>query len=160
MHRAFFAIAALLLSISPAVAQETTPVPDEVKKHMRSMVGAWTFSGSQGDRTFSGEEEITLTSNETALLQVGFFQLDGGKKEYYSIFSGWDGQQETVLVRGFTTMGATWTGEWKTLDDGTWIGTASGGLASFEVNAETMRYEDSGDGTPWVSEFVRKPTGE
>jgi hypothetical protein len=32
---------------------------------------------------------------------------------------------------------------------------SSGGPAKFEVNKDTMRYEDSGDGTPWISEFTR-----
>jgi hypothetical protein len=89
------------------------------------------------------------------LLQEGYFDLKDGTKEHYVILSGWDGSSNSVPVRGFTTDGISWTGEWKTLKDGTWKGTASGGPAEFRVAKNTMRYEDSGDGTPWISEFTR-----
>lgn len=122
---------------------------------MESMVGSWTFKGTQGARTFSGAETIQLVNNKTTLLQQGYFDLTDGTKEHYVILSGWDGSKNTVLVRGFTTDGFTWAGEWKQLKDGKWKGTASGGLAQFEVKKDTMRYEDAGDGTPWISEFKR-----
>lgn len=146
----------LFMFLTPASAQELATIPSEVQKHMKNMVGSWTFKGTQGDRTFSGAEKIRLTNNKTALLQEGYFDLTDGNKEHYTILSGWDGAKKTVLVRGFTTDGVTWTGEWKKLKNGTWEGTASEGPAKFEVKKDTMRYEDSGEGTPWISEFSRK----
>ena len=59
-------------------------------------------------------------------------------------------------MRGFTSDGVSWAGEWKSLSNGKWTGTASGGRATFEVKQDSMRYEDAGDGTPWISEFTRK----
>ena len=47
-------------------------------------------------------------------------------------------------------------GEWKKLNNGKWEGTASGGSATFALKGDWMRYEDSNDGTPWISEFSRK----
>lgn len=149
--------AAALLLTQTCTAQDSNPIPLEVRDHMGSMVGDWTFRGHQGERTFSGQEEVRLVNDGTALLQEGFFDLGGGAKEHYVILSGWDGTLRTVLVVGFTTDGVAWEGEWKSLDGAKWIGTASGGPATFEVGEETMRYEDAGDGTPWVSEFSRKP---
>lgn len=145
---------------SPAAADEPTKIPADVKKHMKSMVGSWTFEGHQGDRTFKGEETVRVVSGGTALLQRGFFQLTDGGKEHYVILSGWDGDEKTVHVRGFTSHGISWSGEWKTVANGVWTGTASGGRATFEVKADTMRYEDAGEGTPWVSEFTRKSESE
>ena len=123
---------------------------------MERMVGSWTFQGHQGNRKFSGEETIRLTNNNTALIQEGFFELKNGKKEHYVILSGWDGSKKSVVVRGFTSDGLSWPGEWKKLSNGTWHGTASGGAARFEVKKDSMRYEDAGDGTPWISEFKRR----
>ena len=155
MQRVVLGILVLVLLNSPASAQELSKVPQDVQKHMESMVGSWTFKGTQGARRFSGAETIRLVNNKTALLQQGYFDLADGKKEHYVILSGWDGSKNTVLIRGFTTDGVTWAGEWKKLKDGKWEGTASGGLAQFEVKKDTMRYEDAGDGTPWISEFKR-----
>lgn len=147
----------LLLAIAPTVrAQDDAPIPSEVKKLMRSMVGEWTFKGSEGDRPFAGEERIRVIHQGTALLQRGFFDLGDGKKEDYTILSGWDGEKKLMVVCGVTSEGVTWTGEWKQVRDGTWVGSASGTPATFKVNADSMRYEESGDGESWVSEFTRK----
>ncbi|MEL6105412.1 MAG: hypothetical protein AAFU85_05225 [Planctomycetota bacterium] len=147
-------LASALFCMSPALAQKDS-IPTEVKSHLQSMVGSWTFSGTEGERKFSGAEVIRLTNNGTALLQEGYFDLGGGGKEHYVILSGWDGEKETVRVRGFTSEGYTWVGEWKTLKDGTWSGTASGKRATFRVAKDSMRYEDASQGTAWVSEFKR-----
>lgn len=156
MLRAPCCLVALFLVAAPCDAQEMAPLPAPFKKQMESMEGSWTFEGTQGARTFSGEETIRLVNNGAALLQEGFFDLGDGNKEHYVILSGWDGTERSLLVRGFTSDGVTWTGVWKGLDDGVWKGTASGSPATFEVGEDSMRYEDSGDGTPWVSEFTRK----
>ena len=155
MQRAVLRIIVLLLLSSSTSAQEMSQAPPHVQEHMESMVGSWKFNGRQGARKFSGAEKIRLVNNKTALLQEGYFDLTDGGKEHYVILSGWDGSKNSMLVRGFTTDGITWDGEWKTLKGGKWEGTASGGPAKFEVNKDTMRYEDSGDGTPWISEFTR-----
>lgn len=155
MQRAIPGIIVVLILSSSTPAQQMSQVPPQVQKHMESMVGSWTFNGRQGARKFSGAERIRLVNNKTALLQEGYFDLTDGKKEHYVILSGWDGTKNSVLVRGFTTDGITWDGEWKTLKGGKWEGSASGGPAKFEVKKDTMRYEDSGDGTPWISEFTR-----
>lgn len=154
MQRVSLVITAFVSIVSPAFAQEA--IPSRVQKHMASMVGRWTFKGTEGDRKFSGAEAIRLTSNKTALIQEGYFDLKDGKKEHYVILSGWDGNRKTVLVRGFTSDGVTWAGEWKKLSNGKWQGRASGGPATFEVKGDWMRYEDSGNGTPWISEFKRR----
>ena len=156
MSRVTYVSLALVILSIPASAQDMSKIPTEIKQHMESMVGSWTFIGTQGKRTFSGEETIRLTNNNTALLQEGYFNLTDGTKEHYVILSGWDGSKKTVLVRGYTTEGLTWSGEWKRLKAGRWEGTASGGTAKFEVRPDTMRYEDAGDGIPWISEFSRK----
>ncbi|MEN0110784.1 MAG: hypothetical protein AAF805_08675 [Planctomycetota bacterium] len=148
--------AAALLLTRACAAEDSIPIPVEVRDHMGSMVGDWTFRGHEGERTFSGEEKVRLVNNGTALVQEGFFDLGDGAKEHYVILSGWDGTLRTVLVVGFSTEGHAWEGEWTSLDGTKWIGTASGEPATFEVGEETMRYEDTGAGTPWVSEFSRK----
>lgn len=129
--------------------------PVELRQHMAKMVGQWSFEGVDGDRKFQGKESIRVTSNGTALLQEGHFELPGGGKEHYVILSGWDAASKSVKVRGFTSEGYSWTGEWKTLGEGTWRGTASGKPASFSVRQNSMRYEDAGDGKPWISRFTR-----
>lgn len=156
MQRLLFVLVTPCFVLGSVLAQEETPIPKTFQKQMDKMVGAWTFQGSEGSRKFSGAETIRLTNNKTALLQEGYFDLGGGKKEHYVILSGWDSSKKTMLVRGFTSDGYTWTGEWKELDQNKWIGSASGGKATFEVKAGSMRYEDAGDGTPWISEFTRK----
>ena len=90
------------------------------------------------------------------MIQEGYFDLKDGKKEHYVILSGWDGNRKTVLVRGFTSDGVTWVGEWRKLKNGKWQGSASGEPATFEVKDDWMRYEDRGNGSPWISEFTRK----
>lgn len=157
MHRTTLSIFVSLTFLSSCAADDDlATIPQHVQSHMQSMVGSWTFKGHQGDRKFAGEETIRLVNNDTALLQEGYFDLTNGEKEHYIILSGWDGDQNTVLVRGFTTDGITWAGEWKTIKDGTWHGTASDGPATFEVKRNSMRYEDAGEGTPWISNFTRK----
>lgn len=155
MPRPSLVISILLVCLSCVNGQDPTPIPEDIKQHMASMVGAWSFQGSQGDREFSGVETIRLVNNKTALIQEGYFDLGAGKKEHYVILSGWDGTKKTVVVRGFTSIGVSWTGEWKQLVDGKWKGTASGGAATFEVKENWMRYEDAGEGTPWISIFKR-----
>ncbi len=150
------AILLLLFTLPTASAQEVTKIPPAFQKHMEKMVGSWTFKGTEGDREFSGAETIRLTNAKTVLIQEGYFDLEGGAKERYVIVSGWDGSQETMLVRGFTSDGYTWSGEWKKLKDSRWEGTASGGAATFDVQKNAMRYEDANGGTPWVSNFTRK----
>ena len=161
MLRVSLTITALFLFVSSLSAQEPASIPASVQKHMASMVGSWTFKGKAGDGKFSGEETIRLSSNKTALIQEGYFaaKRPGGKKEHYVILSGWDGGKKTVLVRGFTSDGITWTGEWKKVKNGKWVGTASGAPAKFEVKKDSMRYEDASSGKPgepWISEFTRK----
>lgn len=155
MARVFLIFTVAFASVSSATSVQATEIPDNVKDHMERMVGSWTFKGTEGTRKFSGEEKIRLTNNHTALIQEGFFNLGDGKKEHYVILSGWDGDKKTVLVRGFTSEGYTWKGEWKKLANGKWQGNASGKPASFEVKADAMRYEDSANGSSWVSEFRR-----
>ena len=150
----------LLLLIASSLPAESSPalaaeLPASVRQHMAKMVGQWSFEGVDGDRRFRGKEAIRLTSNGTALLQEGYFELPGGGKEHYVILSGWDASGKTVRVRGFTSDGYSWTGEWKTLNGSKWQGTASGNAASFAVEKDTMRYEDAGDGKPWISRFTR-----
>ena len=148
-------LAFVAITVSPLSADEVAKIPANVQKHMKGMVGSWTFKGTEGDRKFFGKETIRLTNNQTALLQEGYFDLGNGEKEHYVILSGWDGDKKTMVVRGFTTDGYTWSGEWKTLNGSKWIGTASGTKATFDVSANRMRYEDASNGTPWISEFTR-----
>jgi len=117
------------------------------------MVGTWVFTGSEGDRQFSGKESIRVVNNGTALLQEGHFDLNDGKKEHYVILSGWDGEKKTMIVRGFTSLGVTFTGEWKTVKKGAFVGKAEGKPAKFEVSNQTMVYEE--DGGEWISKFER-----
>jgi len=157
MYRVTFVITTSLLFVSCVAAQEPRTIPSQVQKHMASMVGSWTFKGKVGGSKFSGEETIRLASNKTALIQEGYFDAKpGGKKEHYVILTGWDGAKKTVFVRGVTSQGVSWIGEWKKLKNGKWEGTASGAAAAFEVNKDTMRYEDKSTGKLWVSEFTRK----
>lgn len=150
----------LLLLVASSVAAETSAVPTaefpvEIRRHMEKMAGQWSFEGVDGERKFQGKETIRLTSNGTALLQEGYFELPGGGKEHYVILSGWDASSKTMRVRGFTSDGYSWTGEWKSLSGGKWQGTASGNAAFFAVEKDTMRYEDAGDGKRWISRFTR-----
>ncbi|MEM7473807.1 MAG: hypothetical protein AAF483_02370 [Planctomycetota bacterium] len=156
MHRICLSAFIMVMVIQPGFSQEPTSIPKDVVAHMKSMVGAWTFEGVEGERKFSGEEKVRLTNNKTALLQQGFFNGEDGKKEHYVILSGWDGDKKTVLVRGFTSSGVTFAGEWKKLSMGKWEGSANGDYASFEVKKDTMRYvEQNGEKQTWVSEFKR-----
>ena len=113
MQRAVLGLIALVILASSTSAQELSQIPPRIQKHMQSMVGSWTFQGRQGARKFSGAEKIRLVNNKTALLQEGYFDLTDGHKEHYVILSGWDGSKKSMLVRGFTTDGVTWDGEWK-----------------------------------------------
>lgn len=156
MNRIAIGVLSIACSLSLASADDLAPLPLKFKVHMETMVGSWNFTGHEGDRTFEGEETITLANGGTALLQQGFFQLDDGNREHYVILSGWDGERKTMLVRGFTNEGYTWTGTWDTLQNNVWTGTAEGGKATFEVKPNSMRYEDAANDDPWVSEFTRK----
>ena len=156
MLRLCLMLAVLALNSPDVVSADTIPEP--FAQQMKRMVGSWVFAGKEGDRQFSGQEKIRLVNNKTALLQEGFFDLGGGKKEHYVILSGWDGEKKTMRVRGFTSEGATWVGEWKTIKKSTLIGVASGRPAKFVVGAETMKYEE--DGGKWISNFERTEDDE
>lgn len=155
LRSTLFLFLCLSLSNSSLVAEEESPIPINIKKHMQSMIGVWTFQGKDGERKFSGKETIKVVNNATALLQEGYFDLGKGKKEHYVILSGWDGDKKTVIVRGFTSEGFTFSGEWKKLEYRTWVGTASGSPAKFEVKDDSMRYTESSKDHKWVSEFTR-----
>lgn len=141
-----------------AVADESTSIPAPFVKQLKRMVGSWVFTGHEGDRRFSGEEKIRLVNNNTALLQEGFFNVGGGEKEHYVILSGWDGEKKKMFVRGFTSDGVTWVGEWKKIKDDALVGAASGRPAEFVVSNQTMKYEE--DGGKWISKFERTGKGE
>ncbi len=117
------------------------------------MAGSWVFSGQEGDRHFSGREKIKVVNNDTALLQEGFFDLDDGKKEHYVILSGWDAERKSLVVRGFTSEGYAFNGEWKALKNNAFIGTANGKPAKFTVGKKTMEYEE--DDGAWLMKFER-----
>lgn len=102
MNKTLLTVASLLIVHAPIVAQETTSIPGDVKGHMKSMVGSWTFQGKDGDRKFSGQETIRLASNGTALLQEGYYDLGGGKKEHYVILSGWNGDSKLLGFRNLS----------------------------------------------------------
>ena len=157
MRKIALALAAFLIFLSPASAQEKGAIPQNMKDQMKRMVGSWKFTGKDGERLFAGAEKIRLTNGGTAIVQEGYFNLGGEKKEHYVILSGWDGRQKTIHVRAFTSQGYTWTGQWKKLTDGKWEGTADGGSATLEVNNDSMRYEDTSKSAPWISNFTRVP---
>ncbi|MEM6472291.1 MAG: hypothetical protein AAF802_22205 [Planctomycetota bacterium] len=138
------------------VSAESPAIPTEVKAQMLRMIGDWTFEGKDGDRGFSGEETVRMINAGTALLQQGFFDLGEGEKERYTILSCWDEEKKLMRVLGGTSEGITWDGDWKTVEGEKWIGTASGKPASFSVKKDSMRYEESGEGPKWISNFTRK----
>ncbi len=148
-------VVALVWSCPSAFGDENSTIPAPFQQHMKSMVGSWYFNGKEGDHSFSGEEQIRIVNGGTALLQEGYFDVGGGKKDHYVILSGWNAETKEMLVRGFTSQGVTWSGAWKTLKDNTWIGTASGAAARFVVSEKTMRYEEN-EGRKWISRFERK----
>ena len=146
----------LLLSLighSVCVAQGEASIPAEFTQQFKRMVGSWVFSGNEGGRLFSGKEKIRLVNNGTSLLQEGYFDAENGTKEHYVILSGWDGDKKTVIVRGFTSAGVSFTGEWKKIGDDSLVGSANGSPARFKIGRETMVYEE--DGGKWVSKFER-----
>jgi hypothetical protein len=149
-NKSFFVVI-ISLSCQNLIADDV--IPDAFKKQMTRMVGAWVFSGNEGDWRFSGKESVRIVNDGTALLQEGYFDLDDGKKEHYVILSGWDGEKKTMLVRGFTSLGNTFVGEWKTVKNGAFVGNAQGKPAKFGVSDQTMTYEE--DGGKWISKFER-----
>lgn len=156
MQRVPLVIAFLCCFHSLASAQKELTIPVGVQKHMEKMVGFWTFEGSTGDKKFTGQETIRLTNEKTAMIQEGVIQWPD-KKEHYTILTGWDGSKKTTLVRAFTSEGVSWAGEWKTLKNGSWEGSASDEPATFSLKGDTMRYEDVSTGdSGWKAVYTRK----
>lgn len=145
----------LFVSLScPALnANDGNSLPDAFRVQMQKMEGSWAFTGKDGDRQFSGKETIRIVNGGTALLQEGYFDLDDGEKEHYVILSGWDGDKQKLLVRGFTSSGVTFQGEWGSVKGNALIGSAQGKPARFGVSEQTMRYEE--DNGKWISKFER-----
>lgn len=128
-------------------------IPDVFKNQMKRMVGSWVFTGEDGDRKLNGRESIRVVNDGTAIIQEGYFDLDDGKKEHYVILSGWDGEKKTIMVRGFTSLGTTFAGEWNKVENDAFVGKAQGKPAKFKVSKQTMVYEE--DGGKWTMKFER-----
>lgn len=153
MLRSLLALSIIFLTYHPAAAEENATVPKEFVLKMKSMVGSWVFNGKEGDRKFSGREKIQLVNNETALLQMGYFDLGEGEKEHYTILSGWDPDKKSLVVNGYTSESYAFSGEWKSVNGNGFIGTANGKPATFTIHKETMEYNE--DGGSWVMNFKR-----
>ena len=153
MRLTAYSLLLALVGNNVCVAQVNDAIPVEFKQQFKRMVGSWVFSGNEGDRRFSGKEKIRLVNNGTSILQEGYFVAENGTKEHYVILSGWDGDKKTVIVRGFTSAGVTFTGEWKKIGDDSLVGSANGKPARFKIGRETMVYEE--DGGKWISKFER-----
>lgn len=155
MKRQLLILITILFSLSSS-AEDSLSIPINVKKHMQSMVGTWSFKGKNEGGKFSGMETIRVVNLGTALLQEGYFYHGEGKKEHYVILSGWDEAKKSVQVQGFTSDGISFKGEWNKLEYRTWIGKASENSAKFIVKDNSMKYtEFSGTKQKWVSEFTR-----
>lgn len=143
----------LVFSLSSHNVFAEDAIPDTFRNQMKRMVGSWVFTGKDGDRELTGKESIRMVNNGTAILQEGYFDLDGGKKEHYVILSGWDGEKKTILVRGFTSLGTSFAGVWSKVENDAFVGEAQGKPASFKVSKQTMIYQE--DGGKWTMKFER-----
>ncbi len=139
---------------------EPAPIPTEILSHMEGMVGEWDVTGSQGEDSFSGGERIWLTGGNTVMIQEGYYEFRDGVMENYVIVSGWDGAASVIRVRGFTSEGYMWDGQWNSLMNGKWLGTASGDEAVFDVGENSMKYVEKSGEIRWESNFTRKRTVE
>ncbi len=159
--------AGMLLLASVTVAQDTKPtqMPAELSKQIdECLIGEWTYEVSWGDKKFTGEETTRWIGRKIGILIQGHL-MASGKRTNYVMLQGWDGSAKAIVGRGFTSDGEASTGCWTDFSKDRWTGHGEGiyqgkrweSPSKLEFLKDSLRYEDTTHGKPWIAIYKRKP---
>ena len=157
----FVVSVALCISQTDAKPNIPEPVQQVIEK---SLIGEMSFEGTYGGKTFTGEESWRWANDKTTAIIEGFIEMDGVKLPYTSL-AGWEASNKALLVTGFFAGGDISTTRWTEFSADLWkgriVGTFQGrtyeSAAKIEFKPDSVRYEDTTDGKPWISVAKRKP---
>ena len=154
----------MALTMSAGQAEKVTPMPPDLRKQIDDhLIGVWTWEATWGDKTFKGETTTRWTRGKTAVLMQGYSVVDGKRTTDVHLL-GWDGVNQALIGRGFTSDGDTGTVRWTEYSKGKWTGQGSGiymgkpweSQTTLELMKDQTRYQDVTDGKPYVATYTRK----
>jgi hypothetical protein len=162
-------LTALVVASSMMIGQAApkTAMPTEVQQQIDShLIGNWVVSGKFGDQEFSGTETWRWQNGKTSLLIEGTLEI-GGERFQSTSLAGWDANKKALVVTGFVS-GDTWTTHWTEFSPEEWKGRISGvyegtpydSPAKIQFLKDSVRYEDTTSGKPWVSIGTRPGPAE
>ncbi len=157
----------LVVSVAVCMGQaEAKPgIPAEVQQAIeKHLIGESAFEGTFGGKKFTGEESWRWASDKSTAIIEGFIEMDGAKLPYTSL-AGWETSKKALLVTGFFAGGDIGTTRWTEFSADSWQGRITGtfegrtyeSAAKIEFKPDSVRYEDTTDGKPWISAAKRKP---
>jgi hypothetical protein len=140
-------------------------MPKKFRKHIQDhMIGQWTAELTWGDEKSTGEHRMRWASNRSCVIeQITFTDKDGDANQ--TNLWGWDSLSEAMVVHGFSSRGDHFTIRFDKLADDKWTGHGKGtfagkpweSAASIEWSKDSIKYEDTTDGKPFVLVTKRKP---
>lgn len=162
-------LTALVLASSMMIGQAAskTAMPPEVQQQIDTqLVGHWSFTGTFGDQKFHGTETWRWQNGKTSLIIEGILEI-GGERLLSTSLAGWDVNKKALVVTGFGG-GDTWTTHWTEFSPEEWKGRISGvyegkpydSPAKIQFLKDSVRYEDTTNGKPWVSVGTRPGSAE
>jgi hypothetical protein len=160
-------VTTILVSVTLCIGQVEAkpgmpaPVQQALEKHL---MGGLVFEGTFGDKKFTGEESWRWANDKSTAIIEGFIEMDGVKLPYTSV-AGWEASTKALLITGFFAGGDTATTRWTEFSTDVWKGRIVGTLegkayesaAKMEFKDDSVRYEDTTAGKPWISVGTRKP---
>jgi len=153
-----------------AVVLGTTKVngqgmPKEVRNQIRDhLIGQWTSQGTWGNEKSQGEHKIRWSSKRSCVIeQMTVSDKDGEVKQ--TNLWGWDPATKSMMIYGFSSRGDHFVIQFNDLANDKWTGHGKGTFqgkewkspASIEWSKDSIKYEDTTDGKPFVLLSKRKP---
>ena len=140
-------------------------MPKEVKNRIRDhMIGQWTAQATWGDDKSEGEHRIRWSSGRSCVIEQITFSDKDGKAQQTNLW-GWDLATKSIMIYGFTSRGDQFVMQFNDLSNDKWTGHGKGTFqgkewkspASVELTKDSIKYEDTTEGKPYVLVLKRKP---
>lgn len=111
-----------------------------------------------GGPVCAGNESWRWGAGKSALIIEGCF-VEGGKRSPYTCVAGWEPGRASLVVTAYTSDGNMWVNRWAEFLPQGWQGTITGTNEGQAYESpcrivfleDSVRYEDTTTGKPWVS---------
>lgn len=157
---AIVAASAVILGQAPT----DSAMPEALRTQIQDrLIGVTVFDATYDNQKITGTECWRWGGNTSALIIEGRF-VENGKENLFTSLGIWDAGKSSLSVTSYAQSGDSWTTCWTTFTDEEWQGRISGVFQGQQYDSpakltflkDTLRYEDTTVGKPWVS-IGRRP---